>query len=169
MAENGIYAADDWIVHSQYGIGQIQRIEVKEISGEETRYYKVKTNDSLFWMPVDQMDDDIIRPLFTLEEIEEAIVILQNPAKEMSTNYKIRQNRIQDSRDQNTPQSIARIVRDLQARKNAKGVLNSSERNAFLSLKERLVTEWSIVIGLNTIEVEAKLDALLDSEIPAAA
>ena len=168
MAENGTYVADDWIVHSQYGIGQIQHIEVKEITGEKTRYYKVKTNDSLFWMPVDQMDDDVIRPLFTPEEIEEAIAILQNPAKEMSTNYKIRQNRIQDSRDQNTPQSIARIVRDLQARKNNKGVLNSSERNAFLSLKERLVTEWSIVIGLDTIEVEAKLDALLDSEISTA-
>ena len=162
MEKTHMYSEGDWIVHSHYGIGQIKGIEEKSISGEETRYYRIKTTDSIFWMPVDQMDDDILRSLSTPEEIQQAVDALQEPPGEMSSNYKIRQNRIRQVQIRNTPQAIAQLIRDLRALKRDKGALNRTERSAFRALKQRLVEEWAIVTDAKTEKVTSKLDALLN-------
>ena len=72
MKEPCTYSDGDWIVHSLYGVGQIKGIEVKCISGEEKSYYRVEGEDSTFWMPVDQMNSDILRSLSTRDEIQKA-------------------------------------------------------------------------------------------------
>lgn len=162
MEEAHTYSDGDWIVHSRFGIGQIKDIEVKHISGDETRYYRIKTTDSIFWMPVDQMDSDLLRPLSSPEEIHLAIATLQEPPEEMSSNYKIRQIRIQDAQTHNTPQAIAQIIRDLRAYRRKKDALNSSERSAFRSLKQRLVEEWAIVLDMKTETAASKLENLLN-------
>ena len=162
MEETNTYSKGDWIVHSRYGIGQIKGIDVKSISGEETQYYRIKATDSTFWMPVDQMDSDVLRPLSTPEEIQQAVTILQKPPEEMSSNYKIRQKRIQAARIRNTPKAVAQILRDLRAHRREKGILNSTERSAFLSLKQRLVEEWALVKNTKPEKIEATIDNLLD-------
>ena len=168
MEETHTYSEGDWIVHSRYGIGQIKDIEVKNISGERTRYYRIKTTDSIFWMPVDQMDSDLLRPLSTPEEIHLAIATLQEPPEEMSANYKIRQIRIQDAQTSNTPRAIAQIIRDLRAYRRKKEALNSTERSAFRSLKQRLVEEWAIVTGIKTEKAASNLETLLNPHLAAA-
>lgn len=162
MEDTYTYSKGDWIVHSRYGIGQIKGIDTKGISGEETRYYRVKTTNSTFWMPVDQIDSDILRPVSTPEEIQKAILALQNPPEEMSTNYKTRQSRIQRVQLRNTPRAIARLIRDLRARQREKGALNKTERSAFRTLKQRLVEEWAIVTGVQAEKIASKLDNLLN-------
>jgi RNA polymerase-interacting CarD/CdnL/TRCF family regulator len=162
MEEVYTYSEGEWIVHSRYGIGKIEGIDVKEISGKKTSYFRITTTNSTFWMPVDQMDSDVLRPLSTPEEIEQAIVALQKPPEEMSSNFQIRQNQIQDAQIRNTPRAIALLVRDLRARRRDKGGLNSSERTAFRTLKQRLVEEWAIVMGAKTEKVESKLNNLID-------
>ena len=162
MEESRTYSKGDWIVHSQFGIGKIKGVDIKDISGEKTEYFRIKTSSSTFWMPVNQMDSELLRPLSTPDEIEQAIVTLQKPAKEMSSNYKMRQNRIQIARARNTPKAIAKLIRDLRARQRDKGILNSSERSAFRSFKQRLVEEWVIVSGKKTEKIESTLDALLN-------
>jgi RNA polymerase-interacting CarD/CdnL/TRCF family regulator len=166
--ETRTYAAEDWIVHSQFGIGQIKGVDVKGISGEETSYFRIKTTDSTFWMPVDQMDSEVLRPLSTPEDIQQAITVLKNPPEEMSSNYKIRQIRIRQARIRNTPKAIARLIRDLKALQREKGILNSTERSAFRTLKQRLVEEWSLVTGIKTDKIALKLENLLNRRQPAA-
>ena len=163
MEESHGYSEGDWIVHSHFGVGQIEGAEVKHISGEETRYYKIKTTNSTFWVPVNQMDSEVLRPLATPEEIQQAIATLKKPAEEMSSNTKIRQSRIQSVRIGNTPRAIAQLIRDLRARKRDKGILYSSERSAFRTLRERLVQEWAIVMGAKAEDIAAELDKLLDT------
>ena len=86
MKEFQSYSTGDWIVHAYYGIGQIKGVEVKCISGEESRYYKIQATGSTYWMPVDQMDSEALRPLATSEEMQQAIDVLQEPPMEMSSN-----------------------------------------------------------------------------------
>lgn len=162
MEEAREYVKGDWIVHAHYGIGQIEGIDMKGISGEETRYYRVHASDSTFWVPVDQMDSEVLRPLSTPEAIQKAIAALQNPPKEMSSNYKTRQTRIRDVQLQNTPRAIARLIRDLRARQREKGALNKTERSAFRTLKQRLVEEWAIVTDTKTERVALRLENLLN-------
>lgn len=162
MEKGHSYSEGDWIVHSQHGIGQVKGVDEKDISGEKTRYYRIKTTDSTFWMPINQMDHDVLRSVSTLEEIQQAIVTLQKPAEEMSSNYKIRQQRIQRALVLNTPEAIAQLIRDLRAQQRKTGGLNTAERNAFRSLKQRLVEEWAIVKGINADTAASKLDNILN-------
>lgn len=162
MEEICTYSEGNWIVHSHYGIGQIKGIDVKDISGEETRYCRIETTGSTFWVPLDQMDSEVLRPLSTPEEIQQAIAVLQKPPEEMSSNYQIRQKRIQQARIRNTPRAIARIIRDLRALRRDKGGLNSTEHNAYLNLKQRLAEEWALVKNAKTEKVVSKIDELLD-------
>ena len=89
MEESHAYSEGDWIVHSHYGVGKIKGVEVKCISGEDTPYYRITTTNSTFWVPLEQMNSDVLRPLSTPEEIELAIVLLKEPAEEMSSNSKV--------------------------------------------------------------------------------
>jgi len=162
MKEKRVYSEGDWIVHSNYGMGKIKGSEVKAISGEEKHYFRVETTDSVYWMPKDQMDSEILRPLATPEEIQQAIAVLKKPPIEMSSNYKMRQNRIQETRTLNTPKAIALLIRDLRALKRAKGILNSSERGSFYALKQQLAEEWAIVTGVPPELITVKLDKLLE-------
>ena len=162
MTETHTYAIGDWIVHSQYGIGQLKGVDVKSISGEEIDYYRIETADSTFWVPFKQMDSDILRPVSTTEEIQQAITALQKPPNEMSANYKIRQNLIHEALVGNTPQAFAGIIRDLHALQRKKGILNQSERDAFRIIKQRLVQEWAIVKDVKTNKVVTLVDNLLN-------
>jgi len=163
VKESRTYSEGDWIVHSYYGVGQIKGVEVKGISGEETSYYRIETTDSTFWMPVDQINGDKSRALSDPEEIRNAISTLQMPPKEMSSNYKTRQSRIQRVLTHNTPQAVARLIRDLRARQRDKGPLNGTEHSALRNLKQRLIEEWAIVTGIRTERAASKLERLLDS------
>lgn len=162
MTETHTYSVDDWIVHSQYGIGQLKGVDVKGISGEEINYYRIETNDSTFWVPFDQMNGDKLRAVSTMEDIQQAIAVLQETPQEMSSNYKIRQIRIKEALVGNTPQAFAKIIRDLHALQRKKGILNQSERDSFRIIKQRLAEEWAIVTDGQTSEVMTKLENLLD-------
>ncbi len=164
MEEVNGYSKGDWIVHSYYGIGVIKGVEVKSISGEESRYYRIQATDSTYWMPVDQMDNEALRPIATSEEMQQAIDVLQKPPREMSSNQNVRKSRIRRVQLQNDPEAVARLVRDLRARRKEKGTLNQNERSAFSVLKQQLIEEWAIVSGLNSETVTSELEALLNQQ-----
>jgi RNA polymerase-interacting CarD/CdnL/TRCF family regulator len=155
------YGQGDWIVHSRYGIGQIIDIDVKDISGEKNHYFRIKSANSLFWIPVDQMDNKVIRPLSSPQEIEEAIVILQKSPKKMNSSYKIRQSRIREIRIQNKPSGIAGIMRDLKARQRDKVILNQSERSALNTFIDAFAREWALVKNIQFETAQTQLEGLL--------
>ena len=162
MDSIGDYALGDWIVHVNYGVGQIKDVEVKCISGEEKRYYRVEAADSTFWLPFDQMDSDLLRPLCTKKEIEAAIVTLQKPAEELPGNLKSRQSHIRDLLQRNTPRAIARLIRDLRGLKRKKGVLNNTESSALRTILRRFAREWAVVSGVSSDTTMSDLEQLLD-------
>ncbi len=162
MNKTSTYSDGTWIVHAQYGIGEIKGIDAKSISGEESHYYRIQSKDSTFWIPIDQIDSDIIRPLSTEPDIEQAISVLHEPADELSTNTKVRLNQIHKAQNHNTPEALASLIRDLQAQKQSNGSLNNTERNAYRNSKQRLVEEWAIVTGQHEETVTAKIENLLN-------
>ena len=159
-----IYSEEDWLAHSYYGIGQIKGIEAKGISGASVDYFRIQTSDSTFWVPVDRMASEKIRPVSTLEEFHLAIAILQRPPKEMSPDHKVRKTRIQRVQLQNTLEDIARLIRDLRARQRDKGKYSLNENDAVRTLRQRLADEWSVITGKNVKNVTSSIDALLDHQ-----
>lgn len=160
------YTTGDWVVHTFYGIGQIEGVEEKDISGDEALYYRIQTDDSIYWMPVDQIGSDLIRRIADEEEIENVITILNRKPKEMASNHKTRKSRIRQTKLLNTPVAFARLVRDLRARQLMKGKLNLHERNEFDQFKKRLAEEWAIATGSTTEKIAKKLENLLNQQEP---
>jgi CarD family transcriptional regulator len=164
MDSSHTYCRKSWLVHSHYGIGQIEGIEVKGISGADVRYFRIQATDCTYWVPADQMDSELMRPVCSLEEIRLVISILQRPPKEMSSDHNVRKNRIQLVQLRNIPEDVARLIRDLRARQRNKGKYNLDENNVIRTLRQRLVDEWSIVADKSEKEIASTLDALLDQK-----
>jgi RNA polymerase-interacting CarD/CdnL/TRCF family regulator len=88
--DNGtqIYAMGDWIVHRHYGVGQVMDIEKKKLNKKVKRFYKIRTKDSTFWLPVKNAKNSRVDPLPSRYKVEKAIKLLKQPPLEMSRNYK---------------------------------------------------------------------------------
>lgn len=142
------YDRGDWIVHCHLGVGQIEDVERKRISDQENTYYRVETIDSTIWIPVDQMDDEHIRPITDKAYFQEAVEVLNNPPKEMASNLSTRKSRIKQVIVNNVPIETARLIRDLREKRRSKNGLNQSERRALRDLTKRFVQEWAVCKGL---------------------
>jgi CarD family transcriptional regulator len=162
MKASQVYSEGDWLVHSVFGIGQIKGIEEKNISGANSVYFRIQTFNSTYWVPVDRVDSEKVRPVATLEEFELAIAILQRPPKAMPADHKVRKTHMERVQEQNMPQEMARLMRDLRARQRDKGVYHLDENNAIRTLKQRLADEWSVITGETIENATSNLDALLD-------
>ena len=84
---NQVLSDGKWVVHNSYGVGQIRGYETKMINGKEVAYYRVETENSTFWVPLDQLDSDRLRPLSTKGEFKQAIKILELPPREMDPDH----------------------------------------------------------------------------------
>lgn len=155
------YDQGDWVVHCHHGIGQIEAIERKRIGDEENTYFRIKTADSVIWMPVDQMDSEQFRPVADETHFKEAVEVLKKPAKRMASNLNTRKARIKQVTTDNTPEETARLIRDLRARRREKKGLNQSERRALRDLTKRFLQEWAVCRGLTMRQARRRLNRQL--------
>lgn len=166
MEKQLMFSEGDWLVHRNYGTGQIRGVEDKNISGESSKYYKFQTEDITIWLPVDDINEELIRPLSSEEEIEEAIAVLRRPPKDMESNFNKRKSRIRKVKKNNEPVAIARLVRDLRERRRQEGGLRAAERRALRSLTKKFVQEWAACLGVKTDTARRKLDRMLRKQQP---
>lgn len=155
------YEIGDWIVHRHHGIGQIVGTRTSPISGELTTYYEVQTLDSTVWIPVDLLTEDILRPILTLQELEEVLTVLQRPPRVMEPRFSERKTRIYRVQKHGMPIAMARLVRDLRARQEKQGRLSNTEQDALRSVTRKLLQEWSVCKGISVEKAQERLNGLL--------
>jgi RNA polymerase-interacting CarD/CdnL/TRCF family regulator len=134
---------DDWIVHTYYGVGQITGIETKQIEDTKTKYYRVKAKNSIFFVPVKNIDNERIRPIATQYMMRKVKKVLQEVPEEMSPDHNIRKREINELLTDCSLATTAQLIRDLTARK-IEHNLNDHEEKTLEKLTDRLVLEWSI-------------------------
>lgn len=156
-----LYRPGDWIVHRRHGVGQIQALEVKQISGEETAYYKLKTQNSLVWIPIDKSNGRRCRPLSSPIEFRQALDVLQRPPRRMEPNFNKRKSRIQEVYSANSPLAIARLLRDLWGRQTRRKSLSNTEQDALRRFTDRFLAEWSACMNVEMDEARQKLYDML--------
>lgn len=159
------YQPGDWIVHAIHGPGRVTAIEEKNISSKDVKYYRTHMENSWIWIPVS--DDSLIRPISPAEKFAEALEILNRQPRKMSSTFKKRSKRIEDSRAEATPLSWSRTIRDLWARKRNKGHLSQQEDRAMKRMINHLVSEWAASMDLEKGKVERRLFRLLNRDRPA--
>jgi RNA polymerase-interacting CarD/CdnL/TRCF family regulator len=138
----------DWIVHTYYGVGQIKGIKTKQIDDTKTRYYEVEAKNSMFYVPVKNIDNDRVRPVASQYMVRKAKKILRESPHEMSPDHNLRKRQISERLSDCSMAETAKLIRDLTGRKTESG-LNDHEEKILEKLTDRLVLEWSIAQNID--------------------
>lgn len=160
MTLNNTFTKGDWIVHHRYGIGRIRRTEQKVISKNKAKYFRVETEESVFWVPVEEELNGRIRPLSSPSQLREALNSLKMPARKMASNYKQRRQMIQEAISNNSLLMRCKLLRDLSALQETKP-LTENEKQIFGFFQNLLLQEWSLCANLPIKEVRCQFQQLL--------
>ena len=150
----------DWIVHSNYGLGQVQGEDTKVLEGEETDYYIVKTDSATYWLPQDGLDTDAIREVASKTQFQKALNEIKAEPCVMEKDYRKRRARIVSVISSNAVVEFAKLIRDLYWRRRQKH-LNENETRVLDLIKERFAREWSVAAEINEAEALSKLESTL--------
>lgn len=161
MDSNMPYSIDDWVVHSLYGVGQIRRIEVKPIHGEDTKCFKVKTKDSTYWFPTTDTANPRIRPVASKDIIHKVIKNLRRKSSKLDTDRRHWKKRIDEVQSNGDLLSISILIRDLSAQQVLRD-LNQTEEDALEHFKERLLREWASIKHEEVEKLRSTLHAYIE-------
>ena len=164
MDSNTTYSTGDWVVHLHYGVGQINRIEVKPILGEDTKCFKVKTRDSTYWFPTTDTDNPRIRPVASQDVIKKVIKNLRRKASDLDTDRKHWKEKIDEVQADGDLISISNLVRDLSAQQVLRD-LNDTEKKALEQFTERLLREWALIMKEEVEKIRPKFLAYIEESM----
>lgn len=162
MRKTDIYSVGDWLVHTYYGVGQVKGIETKPLNQKRVRCYRVKTKDSIYWLPLNQDDNTRVRPVTSSRGIRHALKILEELPDNLEQDSKYWQNRVKEVRQDGSLIAISKLVRDL-AVVQTRNKLTTTAAQAFEHYKERFLREWSIGLGIDIEQAQRKLTIKLDT------
>ena len=157
----------DWIVHTYYGVGQITGTETKQIGETKTRYFRVEAKNSVFYVPVKNIDNERIRPVASQYMMRKVKKILQGPPGDLSPDHNLRKRQITELLSDCSLTTSAQLIRDLNARK-IEFSLNDHEEKTLEKLTERLILEWSISQNIDLDKAQQQfLETLENCKNPA--
>lgn len=157
-----MYKIGDKIVYSVHGAGTIVDIKEIDILGDVKSYYilQLPINNIQVSIPVDEVDDAVIRPVISKEEGEKVSKILRAEQTEMPSNWSQRYRENTETIKTGDIYEIADIVRNLTLLDMTKG-LSASEKKMLNNSKRILVSELVIIGALEKDEAEAMIDELI--------
>ncbi|MGO1468571.1 MAG: CarD family transcriptional regulator [Tissierella sp.] len=150
-----MFEIGDRIVYPMHGAGTIENIELKEILGEERKYFimKMPIGEMKVMIPIDNMEEVGVREIVSKKEMEEVITILEGDKSKMPQNWNRRFRLNMDKIKSGDIHEIAAVVRNLMLLDNEKG-LSTGERKMLNDAKQMLISEIVLVYELTVEEVE---------------
>ncbi|MEE4194187.1 MAG: CarD family transcriptional regulator [Anaerolineae bacterium] len=155
-----MFQKGDWIVHTAYGVGQISKVEKKPIHGEMVNVFRVKTKDSVYWLPVANAGNDRIRRIADRQNLDKALTQLNSPPKEIGSDYRTRNNHIAEVFSQGSIQSKVELLRDLMGLRQEK-VWSNTENDAANTIFEQLSSEYSVICEVSLEEARDQINQLV--------
>jgi len=153
-------AQGDWLVHCLYGLGQIVAVDSKEMFGDKKQYYVVKTEQITYWLPVDEIDPERIRPVATRKDFKEALEILAEEPQKLDDNFRRRLIYIKNLINDGSLQSKAILIRDITARDIQKD-LHINEKKILENLQRQFLNELKEAEGIDESQAQQKIKEAL--------
>jgi CarD family transcriptional regulator len=157
-----IFKVGDRVVHPQYGVGSVVKLDEREFEpGMVRRYYEISIpGGSTVWVPVDLATSGL-RKLTARSGIAHCRQILSSPPNPLSDDARLRQSDLSARLKQGTIVAQCEVVRDLSAHGAHRPI--SGTIAAFLqSTQNVLCQEWAIVEGIPLAEAAAEVGSLLE-------
>ncbi|MCO5141990.1 MAG: CarD family transcriptional regulator [Oligoflexia bacterium] len=163
--ENLTFKVGDSAVYPSHGVGIIQRIEEKVISGNKKSFYvlQVVENGMTIMVPTDNTAGVGLRALVSKDEVDEVYGILRNKRVKIDrTTWNRRYREYMEKIKTGSVHEIAEVLRNLYLLKNSKD-LSFGEKKMFDTAKNLLVKEISMSNDISEAEVEEAVTKALGS------
>jgi RNA polymerase-interacting CarD/CdnL/TRCF family regulator len=151
-------------MHWTYGIGQILRLEERDLLGLKSLYYAVQIGDLTVWVPSDGELEHRLRAPTSKAGFNELFTILSDPAEPLPDNRQERKTRLLELLKDGRTQSICRIISSLHASRKTRP-LNESDQNILKQARGVLLGEWEFVLSITPAQAESELHRLLASGV----
>src|SRR5210317_243939 len=163
--EKRVYKVKDYVIYPKHGIGQIISVDKLTIAGIDVSVYKIEiTKDKLnLTIPTNQQNH--LRPLSSLNQINKALSILKGKAKIKRTMWSRRAAEYEQKINSGDIYQIAEVVRDLNKNTDMPIDQSYSERQLFEKAYDRLLGEVSIVLKISEDESKVRLNKSLGKKI----
>ena len=163
--EKRVYKVKDYVIYPKHGIGQIISVDKLTIAGIDVSVYKIEiTKDKLnLTIPTNQQNH--LRPLSSLNQINKALSILKGTAKIKRTMWSRRAAEYEQKINSGDIYQIAEVVRDLNKNTDMPIDQSYSERQLFEKAYDRLLGEVSIVLKISEDEGKVRLNKSLGKKI----
>jgi RNA polymerase-interacting CarD/CdnL/TRCF family regulator len=163
VPESKTYKPGDWVVHRHHGIGQIESMQMMDISEQAKMYCKIETHGSTIWLPEEMMPSEWLRPIASPSDIQPALEILRSTPRPMSDNLKSRQSLVKNMNTNDEPVVIAELLRDLWALKKEKKSLSQIEEEALRRFTDCFLAEWSASMKVTIEGAKQEFEELLQT------
>lgn len=138
-----MFRSGDKVLHPIHGVASIEKIEEREILGNEKTYYVLNLymKKMKIMVPVGTSDEVGIRRLSNNEHIEEAFDILKNKrVKEMPVNWNRRYKHNLDQIKTGDILKVAEVMKSLTHKEKRKG-LSMGEKKMLDNVRQLLIGE----------------------------
>ena len=159
--EKRIYKIKDFVIYPKHGIGQIVAVEKDTIAGIEIHFYKIEITKDKLVLTIPTNQQNHLRPLSSINQINKAISILKGKAKVKRTMWSRRAQEYEQKINSGEIYQIAEVVRDLNKNTDMPVDQSYSERQLFEKAFERLLGEVTIVLGSTEEQAKEKLNKAL--------
>ena len=163
--EKRIYKIKDFVIYPKHGIGQIVAVEKDTIAGIEIHFYKIEITKDKLVLTIPTNQQNHLRPLSSINQINKAISILKGKAKVKRTMWSRRAQEYEQKINSGEIYQIAEVVRDLNKNTDMPVDQSYSERQLFEKAFERLLGEVTVVLGSTEEEAKEKLNKALGKKL----
>jgi CarD family transcriptional regulator len=156
------FEAGQKVVYPGHGVGQIQAIESKEISGVTVSFYMIRIleNDITVMVPVNKVEGVGVRPIASSEDVQKVYQMMRERTVVVEqTTWNRRYREYMEKVKTGSIFEIAEVLRDLCVIRGDK-VLSFGERKMLELAKGLLVKELSIAEDSDEPTVEAQIEEI---------
>ena len=161
-----MFKVGDLAVYPAQGVGRIEAIETREISGQKLNYYimKILENNMTIMIPVNNVESVGVRDIIDNEEVAKVYAIMKKrdiPADNQTWNRRYRE--YMEKIKTGSVYDVAEVLRDLYLLKEDKE-LSFGERKMLDTAQSLLLTELSIAKKTDENAIMSEIKAIFNLE-----
>ena len=159
------FKVKDYVVYPKHGVGKINEIKKINIGGINVEAYvlKFEKDKASGMVPINKQIH--LRSLASINQLNKCISILKSKPKIKRSMWSRRAQEYEAKISSGKIYDLAEVVRDLNKGDDLMVDQSYSERQLFEKAYERLLTEFQIILGINTEDTQKKLDKALKRNV----
>ena len=156
------FRAGDDVVHPSYGVGNIVRLEDRQLAEKTTRrYYVVAIGTATVWMPVNADGSTSLRPVTARQDLERYREVLKSRPASLDRDYRKRHLALTEQLAHSTFQVMCEVVRDLSALERGRPMMGETDGTMLKTVRANLWQEWAAATGLTHQAAIHEVETLL--------